>query len=33
VLEIVRVQPAAEIVAEIVAEATLLLADGDRDDG
>jgi hypothetical protein len=33
VLEVVRVQPAAEILAEIVTEARHLLADGGRDDG
>jgi NAD(P)H-dependent flavin oxidoreductase YrpB (nitropropane dioxygenase family) len=33
VLEIVRVQPAAEIVEEVVTEARLVLMDGDRDDG
>jgi NAD(P)H-dependent flavin oxidoreductase YrpB (nitropropane dioxygenase family) len=33
VLEVVRVQPAAEIIAEIVTEARQLLEDGGRDDG
>jgi hypothetical protein len=32
VLEVVGVQPAAEIIAEIVTEARQLLTDGGRDD-
>jgi enoyl-[acyl-carrier protein] reductase II len=33
VLEIVRVEPAAAIIAEIVTEARRLLEEGNRDDG